>query len=34
MEQSPWEAKRFAASQQIPHILRNPKVPYRIHMLP
>ena len=32
MEQSPsWEANRFAASQEIPCILRNPKDHYRIH---
>ena len=32
MEQSPcWEAKRFAASQEIPHILWNLKVHYHIH---
>jgi hypothetical protein len=30
MEQSPQEANRFSASQEISHILRNPEVPYRI----
>ena len=35
MEQSPsWEANQFSASQEIPHILRNPKVHYRIHTRP
>ena len=32
MEQSPcWEANRFSASQEIPRILRNPKLHYRSH---
>ena len=35
MEQSPtWEANRFPASQEIPHILWNPQFPFRIHKCP
>ena len=35
MVQSPsWEANRFAVSQEIPHISRNPKVHYRTHKRP
>jgi len=35
MQQSPsWEVKRFPVIQEIPHILRNPKVRNRIHNCP
>ena len=35
MVQSPsWEANKFAASQEIPRISRNPKVHYRTHKRP
>ena len=35
MQQSPSsETNRFTASQEIPHILRNPKVRYNIHKCP
>jgi hypothetical protein len=35
MEQhASWEANRFSASQEIPHIVWNSKVHYRIHKRP
>jgi hypothetical protein len=35
MEQSlSWETNRFSASQEIPPILRNPKIHYHIHKCP
>ena len=34
VQSPPWEANRFAASQEIPRISRNPKVHYRTHKRP
>jgi hypothetical protein len=35
MQHSPaWEANRFEASQEVPHVSRNPKVYYRTHNCP
>jgi len=34
VQRPPWAANRFAASQEIPRISRNPNVHYRIHKRP
>jgi hypothetical protein len=33
-QNSSWEANSSSANQEIPHILRNPKVHYHIHISP